>query len=129
MSFLESIFGNSSSKDNSKVPVSWIALTSLEQLDTIDRESNATPAVIFKHSTRCGISRSVLKRFESEFDQTTNATFYFLDLLKYREVSSEIAVRFSVRHESPQLLLIKNGKCIYNASHGHISFAAIENLD
>lgn len=125
MSFLDSLFGNSSSKDTPQSNVPWHALTSIKQLDEIGVESETKTVVIFKHSTRCGISRSALKRFESEFDQAASATFYILDLLNYREISNEIALRFSVPHESPQLLLIKNSACIYNASHGDVSFSAL----
>ncbi len=78
------------------------------------------PVAIFKHSTRCSISRMALKQFENEFDLEGSVTPYYLDLLNHRDISNEIATRFQVYHQSPQLLLIKEGKSIYDASHSDI---------
>lgn len=100
--------------------MNWIPLTNLEQLKSIgDAEGYS---VIFKHSTRCSVSMMAKKRFEHDWDVIPEGTsMYFLDLISNREVSNTIAQKFSVHHESPQLLLIKNGECIYETSHGEIS--------
>jgi len=100
--------------------MNWIPLTNLEQLESIgDAEGYS---VIFKHSTRCSVSMMAKKRFEHDWDAIPEGTsVYFLDLISNREVSNAIAQKFSVHHESPQLLLIKNGECIYETSHGEIS--------
>jgi bacillithiol system protein YtxJ len=100
--------------------MNWIPLTNLEQLNGIgDAEGYS---VIFKHSTRCSVSMMAKKRFEHDWDAIPESTsVYFLDLISNREVSNAIAQKFSVHHESPQLLLIKNGECIYETSHGEIS--------
>ena len=100
--------------------MNWISLTNLEQLESIgDAEGYS---VIFKHSTRCSVSLMAKKRFEHDWDAIPESTsVYFLDLISNREVSNTIAQKFSVHHESPQLLLIKNGECIYETSHGEIS--------
>lgn len=127
MSFFDSVFGGSPYKDNSQSASMWQPLTSLKQLEHIKESSHEKAVVIFKHSTRCGISRAVLKRFEADFDNSADADFYFLDLLRFREISNEMAQQFAVRHESPQILLIKNGKCVHDASHGDISFTEIAN--
>ena len=82
--------------------------------------SNEKPVVIFKHSTRCSISRMALKQFENEFDLEDRVDAYFLDLLEHRDISNEIANRFKVQHQSPQLLLIKDGKSVYDVSHSDI---------
>jgi bacillithiol system protein YtxJ len=82
--------------------------------------SHQQPVIIFKHSTRCSISRMALKQFENEFDLEGRVTPYFLDLLNHRDISNEIATRFDVYHQSPQLLLIKEGKSICDASHSDI---------
>jgi bacillithiol system protein YtxJ len=82
--------------------------------------SHQQPVAIFKHSTRCSISRMALKQFENEFDMEGIVTPYFLDLINHRDISNEIATRFEVYHQSPQLLLIKEGKSIYDASHSDI---------
>lgn len=94
-------------------------LTDPEQLNEIDQLSHSQPLIIFKHSTRCSVSNTVLSRFERDLkksDLDPNRVYY-LDLLTFRDISNEIASRYDVRHESPQSLLIKDGKCVYNASH------------
>ena len=96
--------------------MNWIPLTTIEQLDLLRERSADFPQVIFKHSTRCQIS-TVTK---SRLDKNTvpeNIDFYYLDLLKYRHISNAIAEQFSVQHESPQILIIKDGSCFYNESH------------
>ena len=80
--------------------------------------------MVFKHSTRCSISIMVLNRFEREWNNTS-VNSYFLDLLNYRDVSNQIATIFEVEHQSPQVLLIKNGTCVYHASHNAIDAQAV----
>lgn len=126
MTLLKFIFGDSKNKNTPPSKVKWIALTNLQQLDEIISLSFQKPVVIFKHSTRCSISRMVLKQFESEFDLEDVVIPYFLDLLSYRVVSDEIASRFQVVHQSPQLLLIREGKSVYDASHNAIDVKFLE---
>ncbi|MEA9412343.1 bacillithiol system redox-active protein YtxJ [Flavobacterium sp. PL02] len=126
MSFLSSLFGDSEQNKSSETKINWIPLTSLEQLDEIETASKDKQILIFKHSTRCSISRMALKQFEKEFDLDNKVNAYFLDLIAYRDVSNEIASRFNVVHQSPQLLLIKDGKSIYNASHSDIDAEALK---
>ena len=79
-------------------------------------------SIIFKHSTRCSISLMAKKMFEHDWDNLSTAQpVFLLDLLKFRELSTRVAQTFDVKHESPQLLIIKNGICIFNASHDQIS--------
>lgn len=100
----------------------WHELTVEGQLDQIEKESESKPVVIFKHSTRCGISRMVLKRFEKEYDFSENQIkLYLLDLLNYRDLSQEIASRYNVMHESPQMLVMKNKRIVHLPSHQGIS--------
>ena len=120
MSLFSSVFGSSENQNTSKVNVNWIPLQDLGQLNEIMNLSNGKPVVIFKHSTRCSISRMALKRFENEFDLKDQVDAYFLDLLEHRDISNEIATRFNVYHQSPQLLLIMNGKSVYDVSHSDI---------
>ncbi len=127
MSLFKNIFGYSNESNNSS-KVAWIPLTNLGQLNEIIHESTSTPVIIFKHSTRCSVSRMALKQFENEFDLQAKVTPYFLDLLENRDISSEIALRFGVVHQSPQLILIKDGKAIYNASHSDIASEDLERL-
>ena len=120
MTLFTSIFGDSENKNNNVSKINWIPLTDLGQLNEIMELSHQQPVAIFKHSTRCSISRMALKQFENEFDLEGSVTPYFLDLLNHRDISQEIATRFDVYHQSPQLLLIKEGKSIYDASHSDI---------
>ena len=94
----------------------WIHLTDEEQLNNIIEKSQEKAQVIFKHSNRCSISSVALQRLQKA-NQPGGIDFYFLDLIKFRSVSNKIAELFKVRHESPQVLLIKDGKCIFNESH------------
>ena len=120
MSVFNSIFGKSENPSSSTSKINWIPLKDLGQLNEIVAISNEKPVVIFKHSTRCSVSRMALKQFENEFDLEDKVDAYFLDLLEYRDISNEIASRFGVYHQSPQLLLIKEGKSIYDVSHSDI---------
>jgi len=121
MSMFGKLFSGSDSKDNSSSGMDWNDLTDLKQLDEIIAESENTPVVIFKHSTRCSISRMALKGFERDYAiEIGEAKPYFLDLLEHRDISNEIALRFEVVHQSPQLILIKNGKAVYTTSHSDI---------
>jgi len=104
--------------------MNWIPLTELDQLDYIKRQSFESPQVIFKHSTRCSISSMALNRLERE-TAPSNTNFYFLDLIKYRSISNAIAEQFDVYHESPQILIIRNGECVYDESHQGISMFEI----
>jgi len=109
--------------------MNWIALTNNNQLEEILKLSNITPVLIFKHSTRCGISRMALKTFEREFDlDETEISIFFLDLLNYRALSQDISIKFKVAHQSPQVLLIKNEEVIYHDSHDYISFDKIKEI-
>lgn len=127
MSLLNKLFGNSTPKDTPSPSMEWNDLTELKQLDAIASESAQTPVIIFKHSTRCPVSRMALNTFEREYDIAEGeAKPYFLDLLQHRDISNEIASRFKVEHQSPQLILIKEGKAMYDASHDSIDAATVK---
>jgi bacillithiol system protein YtxJ len=113
---------SSSSENEVKKDLPWNALTSLNQLDDIKEKSSTKTQLIFKHSTRCGISRMVMNQFEKDFTLSEkDIDVYYLDLLNYRDISNAIATQFNVYHESPQLLVIKNGVVVANNSHGAIN--------
>ncbi|WP_396183375.1 bacillithiol system redox-active protein YtxJ [Flavobacterium sp.] len=119
MSFLTNLFGSSEKDKVSKV--GWRILADLGQLNEIIELSHQKPVLIFKHSTRCSISRFALKNFENEYDFSEEKLQpYLLDLMEYRAISNEITNRFDVMHQSPQILLIKEGKCVYDDSHDGI---------
>ena len=98
----------------------WNTLTDLHQLDEIVEISQNQPVVIFKHSTRCSISSTALSRFERAWGAIENTAFY-LDLIAYRPISLEIAEKFGIQHQSPQVLVINKGACTYSATHWDIS--------
>jgi bacillithiol system protein YtxJ len=126
MTLFKSIFGDSENNNSNASKINWIELTDLGQLNEIMDLSHEQPVAIFKHSTRCSISRMALKQFENEFDLEGIVTPYYLDLLNHRDISNEIATRFDVYHQSPQLLLIKEGKSIYYASHSDIDVVELK---
>jgi bacillithiol system protein YtxJ len=105
--------------------MNWIPLEGDNQLDEIIASSNAIPQVIFKHSTRCGASKMVKNRLERN-EAPAGINFYLVDLFKHRNISNRIASDFGIRHQSPQVLVIKNGKCIYDESHSAVGFDEIE---
>jgi bacillithiol system protein YtxJ len=96
--------------------MNWHPINSSEQLENIKSASFITPQVIFKHSTTCSLSKMALNRFERAATPE-KVDFHYLDLLNYKAISNEIATFFQVHHESPQIILIKNGECIYDESH------------
>jgi bacillithiol system protein YtxJ len=100
--------------------MNWTSLESAAQIDAIKHQQGYS--AIFKHSTRCSISMMVKKRFELDWDKLPkDLPLYFLDLIKHRELSNLVSTDFQVHHESPQLLVIKNGECVLDLSHGEVS--------
>lgn len=94
----------------------WIHLNDEEQLKQIIAKSQQKPQVIFKHSTRCSISAVALQRLQKA-EQPSDIDFYFLDLIAHRDISNKVAQVFGVNHESPQVLVIKDGQCVFDESH------------
>ena len=105
-----------------KEALPWQQITRQDQLDVIAKRSKTKTQVIFKHSTRCGISRMVIRNFESSFDLSADQIdLYYLDLLNFRDISAEIAAKFQVFHESPQMIVIRNGVAVHHSSHSMIT--------
>ena len=107
--------------------MNWNKLTSEAQIDQLISESAEKPVLIFKHSTRCSISSMSLDRLLRNWKEeySTQITPYYLDLIAYRSLSNLVAERFGIPHESPQVLLLKDGKVTYHESHYGISYAEI----
>lgn len=105
----------------------WNNLRSVDQIEKIRAESKKNPVLIFKHSTRCNISRTSLDRLERSWkdDEMENVTLYFLDLLSYREMSARISEEFGVEHESPQVIIIRDEQPTYDRSHFEIDYQHI----
>lgn len=106
--------------------MNWINLTSTNQLDELMQDSNTSPVLIFKHSTSCSISRATLDRLERNWGIEGGPKTYFLDILSHRNISNEIAEKFNVQHESPQVLIIEQGKSVYDNSHFDINYKDIK---
>jgi bacillithiol system protein YtxJ len=110
-------------ESNSNIP--WEELQAENQLEEINELSSTKPVLIFKHSTRCSISFMAKNRFEGGWEEL-DLSIWLLDLIKFRDLSNKIAEDFGVRHESPQILIIKDGKCIYSATHNAIDFNSVK---
>ena len=109
--------------------MNWVSLTTEEQLEEIDRLSynpEIKGILLFKHSTRCSISSMALSRLERNLKASDVLPTYLLHLLDYRLVSQQVTEHYQIAHESPQILIIKNGKCVFHASHSDINAADIQ---
>lgn len=131
MGLFDKVFGGDKDTSNKKDKVvPWIPLTEISQLTEIEGLSESTTVAVFKHSTTCGISRMVLRSFEAEYEEQLDNTvaLYFLDLKAHRDISNGIAEKFSVRHESPQLVVLKNREVVHHSSHQDISVDNLKSL-
>ncbi|WP_415327253.1 bacillithiol system redox-active protein YtxJ [Chryseobacterium sp. MMS23-Vi53] len=121
MSFFDKIFGGKEQPSEDKKSF-WKKIESEQDLANALEKSFENRIAIFKHSTSCFISKTVLRNFEKEIESSNQkADLYYLDLLAYRPISNKIAEDLDVTHQSPQLIVIENGKAINNASHQDIS--------
>lgn len=119
MGFIKRLFSSDQAHKGPKLE--WKVLQDVHQLDDLVTESFERVVVIFKHSTRCSVSKMVLKGFETDFNYSVDKIQpYYLDLLAHRDISNEIASRFSVEHQSPQLIVLKNARVLFAASHENI---------
>jgi len=110
-------------KEETASNFNWIPLINISQLDDISNNSTNKKQAVFKHSTRCGVSAMVIKQFEKQNEKLDkNIDFYYLDLLRFRDISNEITNRFDIPHQSPQLIVIKNKNVVeHNSHHGILS--------
>jgi len=104
--------------------MNWIELTELNSLEDIKTKSFQRVQVIFKHSTSCSISSVAKNRLEKGI-YPSDIDLYYLDLIKYRSISNAVADLFQVHHESPQVIVVRNGECIYDESHYGINIDEI----
>ncbi|MFY0687962.1 MAG: bacillithiol system redox-active protein YtxJ [Cyclobacteriaceae bacterium] len=111
--------------------MNWKSLEATNQVDKIKDESKQKNVLIFKHSTRCSISAASLDRLERKWDsdEMGHLEVYFLDLIRYRDVSNYIADTFGVAHQSPQVLVIRDGSSIYDQSHFGIDYDELRTLE
>jgi bacillithiol system protein YtxJ len=128
MGFFDKLFGKSEEElPQVSQQLEWFNLTSIDDLDAAIELSHKRPILIFKHSTRCSISTSALERLRRFWDgNQVNVQAFYLDLLNHRDVSGEIAERLKVEHQSPQMILVKDGEAIFNSSHQMIDFRDVQ---
>jgi len=122
MSFLKN-FMNS---QKSGVNANWKNMVNEAELQQIIDQSTNKPAFIFKHSTSCGISVGAKSRLETFDIDSEKVDFYYLDLLEYRNISNKIAEDLNVVHQSPQVILVKDGKAVWSITHHAISAEALQ---
>lgn len=125
MSIFNNLFGGNS--NGSSLKEFWNEIESSEDLENATEASKLGKVVIFKHSTRCMISKTVLRNFERQIESESVVLpkFYYLDLLNHRDISNQIAQKFSVVHQSPQIVVIENSQVIHHASHDNIDLSLI----
>ena len=126
MGIFGNLFGKKSQTGDGEKEVPWVSLDNGEQLEELEARSKKRPQLIYKHSASCGISSMVLRRFNSSFDHEWDCDLHLLTIQANRELSNTLATRFGVRHESPQLLIIRDGKVSFHTSHGAISVTDIK---
>jgi len=107
--------------------INWRELNNVDQLDELKKLSFEQTVVLFKHSTRCPISAMALNRLERSWNgkEQEETAIFFLDLIRYRDVSNAVAERFGVFHQSPQVIILRNGEAVYDESHMGISYDEI----
>ncbi|RYM35496.1 bacillithiol system redox-active protein YtxJ [Brumimicrobium glaciale] len=115
------------SKKSQQSKLNWIHITTVEELKQAIAETDNVTGLFFKHSTRCNISSMALSRFESSWEQDDKCELYFIDLIAHRDVSNAISELTDVDHQSPQVIVVKNRREIFNASHNGISSSEIKN--
>lgn len=110
--------------------MNWNKLEQIEQLVDIDVQSHQAPVLVFKHSTRCSISSAALARIERSWNEAemSEVQAYYLDLIAHRTTSNAVADHYEVEHQSPQVLVIKKGECIYNESHMGIDYDELKQV-
>jgi bacillithiol system protein YtxJ len=121
MGIFDSVFGKREKSAEERNQLPWIHLESLAQLDELVEKSKKKAQVIYKHSMTCGISNMTLRMFSDAYEMDTDCDLYFLTIQSHRDISNTVESHFGVRHESPQLLIIKNGKVNFYTSHGAIA--------
>ena len=109
------------------LPNEWKVLTNANEIDELKKLSFEKPVAVFKHSTRCGISSMAKFELENGWDIDSDAlSLYYLDLLAYRNVSNSVAEALGVVHQSPQLLLLKDGEVVFYTSHHGVHLSGLK---
>ncbi|HOJ70137.1 MAG TPA: bacillithiol system redox-active protein YtxJ [Candidatus Hydrogenedentes bacterium] len=105
----------------------WTEITTPETLETILSRQGDLPVLLFKHSTRCPISARALRAVESWLAEHPNLVHPCRILVvEHRAVSNLAAERLGIRHESPQAMLLRDGRVVWHASHLSIQGDALD---
>ncbi len=104
--------------------MNWIPLTTEEQFSELLERSKDKLQLIYKHSTRCSLS-TVIKQALDDEDPPPGVDFYFLNVIADRALSGKIARHLHIHHESPQVILLKDGECVFSQSHFSITMDEI----
>lgn len=110
--------------------MNWRRIENAGELEALKKQSLEKPVLIFKHSSRCSISSMAFDRLNRNWkdEDFEKVSPYFLDLITYRDISNQIAQEYGIYHQSPQVILIKDGKAIYDNSHMGISYREIMSI-
>ncbi len=125
MGFLNNLFGSNKEQKS----LDWKVLDDINQLDNLQELSKEKPVIIFKHSTRCGISRMVINQFQNNADFNEDAVLLlYLDLIAHRDISNAIAEKFGILHQSPQMIILYKGQVVHHSSHSAIVPSAVNRV-
>ena len=104
-------------------------LTDLSALDAAIAESKDRPVLLFKHSRYCGVSCEALDELQSHIDGAPPQVAYrVITVQTHRPVSDAVAQRLGLRHETPQAILLRDGKIVWNASHFRITASQLDQV-
>jgi len=103
-------------------------LNDVQSLDAAIAESRERPVLLFKHSRYCGVSCEALDELHSHIEGRTEATVVYkmITVQTHRPVSDAVSQRLGLRHETPQAILLRDGKVIWNASHFRITATQLD---
>jgi len=101
----------------------WREITSIEEWDKVMSDSASRQVIVLKHSTRCPVSASALEEYEAYLADKPNpdTDYYLVKVIESRPVSNKIAEDLGVVHQSPQMILVKDGKAVWNTSHWSVT--------
>jgi len=103
------------------------ALKHVEELERLLDQSQTRPLLLFKHSYTCGTSMEALEELVAHLNEgATDAHYAMVTVQTHRDVSNAVSTRLGVRHETPQALLIRDGRVVWSASHFRVTANAVQ---
>ena len=114
---------------NAGSPMKLTTLSDVAELEAAIAESRERPVLLFKHSRTCGISHGALDELQAHVARNVGAAAYkLITVQSHRRISDEAATRLGVRHETPQAILLRDGRPIWKASHFSITAAQLDQV-